>query len=81
MCIIFVRYHLQALRHMYVLATEPRVLVTIDSETGKACSVPVCVTASHGNITAMSPCIVPSWENISEVMLYLKYLNVSLNTH
>ena len=35
------RYHLQALRHFYVLATEPRVLVTRECDTGQSCSVPV----------------------------------------
>ena len=63
------RHHLQALRHMYVLAAECRVLVTVDNDTGKACSVPICVTTNHGELTAMSPCIVPSWEDIIEVMI------------
>ncbi|XP_065897309.1 anaphase-promoting complex subunit 1-like [Dysidea avara] len=63
------KYHLQALRHLYVLATEPRVLVTVDSNTGKACSVPVCVTASHGSLTTISPCIVPSWGSICEIKI------------
>lgn len=65
---MFCRYHLQALRHLYVLAAEPRVLVTIDSDTGKACSVPVRVTASHEKLSVMSPCIVPPWNSISEVI-------------
>lgn len=63
------RYHLQALRHLYVLAAECRVLVTVDNDSGKACSVPVCITTSHSKLTAMSPCIVPSWEDIIEVMI------------
>ncbi len=29
------RYHLQALRHLYVLAAEPRLLSPVDSATGK----------------------------------------------
>lgn len=37
------RYHLQALRHMYVLAADLRVLVTIDTKTDSNTSVPVCV--------------------------------------
>ena len=62
-----IRYHLQALRHLYVLAAEHRVLVTVDNDSGKTCSVPVCVKTSSGELTAMSPCIVPSWEDITEV--------------
>ena len=37
------RYHLQALRHLYVLAAELRVLVTRGVEAGQATSVEVCV--------------------------------------
>ena len=65
----FVRYHLQALRHLYVLAAERRVLVTVDSDSGRTCSVPVRVTTNHNELTAMSPCIVPSWEDITEVVI------------
>lgn len=39
--ICFYRYHLQALRHLYVLAAEPRVLVTREWDTSQSCSVPV----------------------------------------
>jgi len=49
------RYHLQALRHLYVLAAESRVLVTVDNDAGKACSVPICVTTNHGELTANCP--------------------------
>ena len=38
------RYHLQAFRHLYVLATEPRVLVPREVDTNKACHVPLEVT-------------------------------------
>lgn len=68
-CISTTRHHLQALRHFYVLAAERRVLVTVDNASGKTCSVPVCVTTGHGELTAMSPCIVPSWEDIIEVII------------
>lgn len=33
------RYHLQALRHMYVLAVQPRCLQARDVDTGKPCYV------------------------------------------
>ncbi|KAF9321088.1 Anaphase-promoting complex subunit 1 [Podila horticola] len=35
------RAHLQAFRHLWVLALEPRCLVTIETHTGACCSVPV----------------------------------------
>uniref|UniRef100_A0A8C4Q8K5 Anaphase-promoting complex subunit 1 middle domain-containing protein n=1 Tax=Eptatretus burgeri TaxID=7764 RepID=A0A8C4Q8K5_EPTBU len=38
------RYHLQALRHLYVLACEPRLLIPVDVDTGVACYAPVAVT-------------------------------------
>ena len=67
--ISIIRYHLQALRHLYVLAAEHRVLVTVDNDSSKTCSVPVCVKTSNGELTAMSPCIVPSWGDITEVAI------------
>ena len=51
------------------MAAERRVLVTVDNDSGRTCSVPVCVTTNHGELTAMSPCIVPSWDDITEVMI------------
>ena len=38
------RYHLQAFRHLYVLAAEPRVVVTREVDTWDACYVPLLVT-------------------------------------
>ena len=35
------RYHLQAFRHMYVLAAEPRTMLPRDVDTGHACYVPI----------------------------------------
>jgi anaphase-promoting complex subunit 1 len=60
------RYHLQALRHLYVLAAEPRVLVTRDVETGQATSVEVCVRGER-EIRGRTPCIVPEWSSINEI--------------
>ena len=62
------RYHLQALRHLYVLATEPRILVTRDVETGQARSVEVCVRGGEQQeVMKRAPCIVPEWSSIKEV--------------
>ncbi|KAM8947728.1 anaphase-promoting complex subunit 1 isoform 2-T2 [Pelodytes ibericus] len=38
------RYHLQALRHLYVLAAEPRLLVPVDVDTNSPCYVLLEVT-------------------------------------
>lgn len=32
------RYHLQAFRHLYVLAIEPRLIIPRDIDSGKLCS-------------------------------------------
>lgn len=38
------RYHLQALRHLYVLAAEPRLLLPRDVDSGHPCYVPIKIT-------------------------------------
>ena len=43
-CFVYGRYHLQAFRHLYVLAAEPRVLVPREVDSNKACHVPLEVT-------------------------------------
>ena len=67
------RYHLQALRHLYVLAAEPRVLVTRDVRTGQACSVSVTVKSGEEKkgVTSRTPCIVPEWNYIREVCVVI----------
>jgi anaphase-promoting complex subunit 1 len=35
------RYHLQAFRHLYVLAVQPRCVEAIDVDTGMSCYVPL----------------------------------------
>ena len=42
--IFFPRYHLQAFRHLYVLATEPRVVLPRDVDSGEPCYVPMEIT-------------------------------------
>lgn len=38
------RFHLQALRHLYVLACEPRLFITRDVDTKAICYIPISVT-------------------------------------
>ena len=61
------RYHLQALRHLYVMAAEPRLLVTRDVRTSRACSVEVCVTAGGQKMSSSTPCVIPEWDSIEKV--------------
>jgi len=48
------RFHLQALRHFYVLAIESRLLQARDVDTGEFVNVPLSLTLSHesGQITS-----------------------------
>ena len=49
LCPLPLRYHLQAFRHLYVLAAEPRVLVPREVDTGLACYAPLEVTLKVGS--------------------------------
>ena len=54
------QYHLQAFRHLYVLAVEPRCIETRDIDTDLPCQVDVEVHTGDGSIlTRKAPCIVP----------------------
>lgn len=44
------RGHLQALRHLYVLAAEPRVVVPRDADTGRACYAPLTLRRRDGYV-------------------------------
>lgn len=55
------QYHLQAMRHIYVLAVEPRCVETRDVDTDVPCQVDVEVCTINGaTIKLTAPCIVPS---------------------
>eukprot|EP00474_Spongospora_subterranea_P010640 CRZ11098.1 hypothetical protein [Spongospora subterranea] len=60
------RYHLQAFRHLYVLAAEPRYLETRDIDTGLPCFVPLQIKTSTSDklhdLTA--PCLLPPFDSI-----------------
>lgn len=61
------RYHLQAFRHLYVLAVSHRCLECVDVESNSLCYVPLEITLKpntlplHGTITfqCIAPCLVP----------------------
>ncbi|KAI5082088.1 hypothetical protein GOP47_0001831 [Adiantum capillus-veneris] len=67
------RCHLQAFRHLYVLATESRCIETIDVDTGLPVYVPLEVTlqesASHVDTTfcQVTPCLLPERSALQRV--------------
>jgi anaphase-promoting complex subunit 1 len=69
------RFHLQAFRHLYVLASEPRLLLSKDVDTGEFCYVPVEITLKaneHHNaytFEQMAPCILPELNKIGELRI------------
>jgi anaphase-promoting complex subunit 1 len=63
------RFHLQALRHLWVIAVEPRCLFTRDVDTRKIVLLPVKikVTETHGRIGSLpllAPTLIPSFESV-----------------
>jgi anaphase-promoting complex subunit 1 len=68
------RYHLQALRHMYVLAFEHRCLETREVGEDIACCVPVRVTVrrpdgSDSIQMGCTPMLMPPWANVAKIEL------------
>ncbi|XP_011495610.1 PREDICTED: anaphase-promoting complex subunit 1 [Ceratosolen solmsi marchali] len=69
------RYHLQALRHFYVLATEPRLLLPKDIDNGKFCYAKVRLTYQSisqkegQRIVLIAPCLLPQLDRLSKIEL------------
>ncbi|XP_046858377.1 anaphase-promoting complex subunit 1-like isoform X2 [Xenia sp. Carnegie-2017] len=69
------RCHLQALRHLYVLAVEPRLLVPTDVDTKEACYCPVEISLRETQyypetvIRELAPCLLPEVNNIKQVRI------------
>lgn len=68
------RYHLQALRHLYVLAAEPRLLIPRDILTNKPVYVKIVIKQSApGNdsreLKLTLPCLIPEVETIQKIYL------------
>jgi len=67
------RYHLQAFRHLYVLAVEYRCLETIDVHTNMVCTVPVEIHLKASPeyadqyLRATTPCILPELSRVKSV--------------
>jgi hypothetical protein len=62
------QYHLQALRHFYVLATEYRLLQVEDVDSREQLRVSVCIELRSGEIKiATSPCLLPELSTVKAV--------------
>ncbi|KAI5296470.1 Anaphase-promoting complex subunit 1 [Ascosphaera acerosa] len=62
--------HLQALRHLWVLAAEPRCLIPRDAETRRAMSVPITMHLKSGEVKqAVAPCLLPELNQLQSVLL------------
>ncbi|RDW84956.1 putative APC1-subunit of anaphase-promoting complex [Coleophoma cylindrospora] len=60
--------HLQAFRHFWVLAAEPRCMVTRDIDTNQPVAVPIVITPRVGEcIDRHTPCLLPELDQISNV--------------
>lgn len=58
--------HLQALRHFWALAIQPRCLIVRDISTGRPCKIPVAINMKDDSvIESISPCLLP---DINEIL-------------
>ncbi|KAK0047655.1 anaphase-promoting complex subunit 1 [Biomphalaria pfeifferi] len=70
------KYHLQAFRHLYVLACEPRLIIPRDVDTGRFCFVPLqikfkgCASYKPVSFQCGAPYIVPELNKLEEVQVY-----------
>lgn len=66
------RYHLQAFRHLYVLAVEPRLLIPRDIDTGKLCWAKLSyIKIGNSNFSTYcnAPCLLPDLATIQKVCI------------
>lgn len=64
------RFHLQALRHLYVLAVEPRLLIPRDIDCGNLCYAHITVVyLNKEQFTAKAPCLLPELHLLEEVRI------------
>ncbi|KAK1170590.1 anaphase-promoting complex subunit 1 isoform X1 [Acipenser oxyrinchus oxyrinchus] len=67
------RYHLQALRHLYVLAAEPRLLVPVDVDTSTPCYALLEVTYKGSQwyeettVELMAPTLLPELDLLKQI--------------
>ncbi|KAJ3316082.1 Anaphase-promoting complex subunit 1 [Boothiomyces sp. JEL0838] len=75
------RYHLQALRHLWVFAIERRCIIPRDIESGSPVCVPIEITLQSGkSIKTFAPTIIPGSDKISSItILGPRYKGVRLS--
>ncbi|KAI4189507.1 MAG: hypothetical protein L6R41_001415 [Letrouitia leprolyta] len=62
--------HLQAFRHFWVLATEPRCLMIRDIDTHRQLSIPVTVKLRNKvNLPLTAPCLLPALEVVAAIVV------------
>lgn len=60
--------HLQAFRHLWVLAAEPRCLIPRDIDTRRPISIPITIsTKTGGRRKLTAPCLLPDLAEVSKV--------------
>jgi anaphase-promoting complex subunit 1 len=60
--------HLQAFRHFWVLAAEPRCIVPRDADTLRPISIPVSVSLRDGTEKSlMAPCLLPEFSELATI--------------
>ena len=62
------RCHLQALRHLYVLAAQPRSIEALDVDTGEAVYAPIEILLHSGaTLKRVAPCQLPDTDLVASV--------------
>ena len=60
--------HLQALRHFWVLAAQPRCLVPRDLDTHRPLSLPIAIVYKDGHSTNhTAPCLLPDLDTVAQI--------------
>ncbi|XP_029167221.1 anaphase-promoting complex subunit 1 isoform X2 [Nylanderia fulva] len=82
------RYHLQALRHLYVLAAEPRIILPRDIDTGQYCYATIHLTfetdreAEGQEISLQAPCLLPQLCSLKRIELKdTRYWTITFEKH
>ncbi|KAK4883598.1 hypothetical protein RN001_006917 [Aquatica leii] len=64
------RYHLQAFRHLYVLAVEPRLIIPKDVSTGRICYANLKVVYLDGShLFLKGPCLIPDLNLLAKISI------------
>ncbi|PWY98842.1 hypothetical protein BCV70DRAFT_192804 [Testicularia cyperi] len=66
------RAHLQAFRHLWILAVEPRMLIGTDVDTSEVASLPVTIESSSSSSSTntwrkFTPLLLPAFEDVTRI--------------